>query len=153
MNVWELLPDLRLDLGDADETLLADDSLRRCILKAIPVINKDINTTYAVASDIISPVPANDHRELLLLRSQAFACSLMRSITANNFSFSSGDKKIDKTKQTEFWKEQEEALLVRYRERVRTINPDNTALDDGLLATGSLTPLIYEIETEEPCPC
>ena len=43
MNIWELLADLRLDLGDADETLLGDDYLRRCILKAVPAINKDIN--------------------------------------------------------------------------------------------------------------
>ncbi len=149
MNIWEMLPDLRLDMGDADETLLGDDYLRRCILKAVPVINKDIVTSYAVASDIISPVPANDHRELLLLRSQAFACSLMRSITANNFSFTSGDKKIDKTKQPQFWKEQEEALLARYKEQVRAINPDNQAADDSILTPGSLTPLLYELESEE----
>jgi len=149
VNVWELLADLRLDLGDTDEELLGDDYLRRCILKAVPVINSDISTDYAVSNDVISPALANNHRELLLLRSQAFACSLMRSITANNFSFSSGDKKVDKTKQPEFWKEQEEALLARYKEQVRAINPDNQALDDSLLTTGSLTPLIYEIESEE----
>ena len=149
MNVWELLADLRLDLGDVDETLLGDDYLRRCILKAVPAINKDIVTSYAVASDIISPALENDHRELLLLRSQAFVCSLMRSITANNFSFTSGDKKIDKTKQPQFWKEQEEALLNRYKEQVRAINPDNQTGDDSILTPGSLTPLLYELESEE----
>jgi len=147
VNIWGLLADLRLDMGDADEALLGDDYLRRCILRSITAINGDIDTDYAVDNDTLSPTPTDEHRELLLLRSQAYACSLMRSITANNFSFSSGDKKVDKTKQPEFWKEQEEALLTRYKERVRAINPDNTALDDSLLNTGGLTPLIYEIGT------
>ena len=153
MTIEELLADLRLDLGDTGGELLADDYLKRCIFKAIPIINSDIKTDYIVSGEAVSPAPEDVHRELLLLRAQAFACSLMRSITAGNFSFSSGDKKVDKTRQPEFWKEQEEALLARYKERVRAINPDNTALDDSLLATGSLTPLIYEIETEEPCHC
>jgi hypothetical protein len=153
VTIEELLTDLRLDLGDSGGELLNDDYLKRCILKAIPIINSDINTDYIVSGDALFPAPEDVHRELVLLRSQAFACSLMRSITANNFSFSSGNKKVDKTKQPEFWKEQEETLLVRYKARVRTINPDNTTLDDSILATGSLTPLIYEIESEEPCPC
>ena len=74
----------------------------------------------------------------------------MRSITANNYSFTSADKKVDKTKQPEFWKEQEEALLTRYKEWVKEIKPENSALfDEDILAVGNITPEIYEIATVE----
>ena len=74
----------------------------------------------------------------------------MRTKTAENFVFSSADKKVDKTKQPEFWKEQEQSLLVRYREWVKEIKPENSALfDEDILAVGNITPGIYEIATEE----
>jgi hypothetical protein len=71
----------------------------------------------------------------------------MRTKTATNFSFSSGDKKVDKTKQPEFWKGQEEALMTRYKKKVLAINPDSD-MNDNFIKVGSLKPLMYEIGSD-----
>ncbi len=157
MTLQELRDDLKLDIGDAAGILFKEgelnygnDYLDRCIRKSIPYINRDLGTGYAFVDDSLSPDPPGEHKEALLLRSHAFLCSLMRSITANNYSFTSADKKVDKTKQPEFWKEQEEALLARYKEWVKSIKPENMdLLDENILHPGNLTPQIYEIESEE----
>ncbi len=147
MNLTDLVIDLKLDLGN--EGLLGDEYLTRCIKKAFPDINRDIETAFLIENDVLSPDPSDEHKEFLLLRAHIHVCSLMRTKTAENFVFSSADKKVDKTKQPEFWKGQEEALLERYKKKVKAINPGNSSFDDDVLAVGGVTPLIYEIETEE----
>jgi len=157
MTIQELRDQLKLDIGDAANNLFKEgelnygnDYLERCIQKSIPHINRDLETDYVFDDSNISPKPSDEHKEILLLRAHAFVCSLMRSITANNFSFTSGDKKVDKTKQPEFWKEQEKALLARYKEWIKGINPENSDLfDENVLVVGNVTPKIYETGSEE----
>ncbi len=157
MTLQELRDDLKLDIGDAAGILFKEgelnygnDYLDRCIRKSIPYINRDLGTGYAFVDDNLSPDLTDDHKEALLLRSHAFVCSLMRSITANNYSFTTVDGKVDKTKQPEFWKAQEKALLARYKEWVKSIKPENSTLfDEDILAVGNITPGIYEIATVE----
>ena len=157
MTIQELREQLKLDIGDAANTLFKEgelnygnDYLERCIRKSLPYINRDLETDYVFNGSNLSPEPSDEHKEILLLKAHAFVCSLMRSITANNFSFTSGDKKVDKTKQPEFWKEQEKALLARYKEWIKRINPENSDLfDENILVVSNVTPKIYETGSEE----
>ena len=78
----------------------------------------------------------------------------MRSATANAFSFSSGDKRVDKSKQPEHWAKLEVDLLDEYRKRLAALQPGTEVNEDGYIITpGGLTPVIYEqgICLEEDC--
>ena len=93
----------------------------------------------------IIPEPLGDTAELLLLLGQIHACQLMRVRTANNFAFSSGDKRVDKTGQTKSWAELEADLTQRYAQRVRDIHPgEETGVDGYLLRPVRTMPLPYE---------
>ena len=93
MTIQELITELRLDYGDPGGDLLSDDNVSRAIRRAITFINKDLKTSYSVGDDnVITPDLTERNKELLLLRAHAFVCSMMRSICAQNFSFTSGDK-------------------------------------------------------------
>jgi len=76
---------------------------------------------------------------------QIHACQVMRSATANAFSFSSGDKRVDKTGQPGYWAKLEADLLADYRQRLTELRPA-TQLDQEayILTPSGLTPVIYE---------
>ena len=69
----------------------------------------------------------------------------MRSATANAFSFSSGDKQVDKTGQPGHWAKLEADLLADYRQRIAELLP-NAQIDPEsyILTPSGLTPVIYE---------
>ena len=123
MTISEAIALLRTDLGDQAGELLADNDLLRALTRAVLAVNRDIGRTYAIENDSIVPDPGNES-ELILLRAHAFCCSMLRSAASANFSFSSADKRVDKTMQAEAWAELEKDLLARYREAVCRINPD-----------------------------
>jgi len=57
--------------------------------------------------------------------------------TARNFSFSSGDKKVDKTKQPSYWAELGRGYLTQYQQAVSDRNPEYGG------GVPVVTPLIY----------
>jgi len=77
-----------------------------------------------------------------VLRAHAFCCSMLRSAASANFSFGSGDKRVDKTMQAQAWADLEKDQLDRYREAVSRINP---SLAEGLLDVGNIRPRIFEV--------
>ena len=114
----------------------------RALTRAILAVNRDIGRMYQIAGDDIAPDLNGDDADLVVLRAHAFCCSMLRSAASANFSFGSGDKKVDKTMQAQAWGDLEKDLLARYREAVSRINP---SLADGLLAVDNVKPMIFKI--------
>ena len=147
MLASDLVTLLRLDIGDTAGEMLGDEYLTRCVTRAVYAVNKDFGTTFAVNGGDVTPDPSGEQQEFLLLKAHINVCSLMRSITANNFSFSSGDKTVDKTKQPSFWANLQGDLEKDYKERAKAANPDSSVVDDpdnGIMVTPSLSPAIFE---------
>ena len=143
MTVNEAIALLSTDLGDPAGELLSDNDLLRALTRAVLAVNRDIGRTYAIDGDTIIPDPdSGDETDLILLRAHAFCCSTLRSAASANFSFSSADKRVDKTMQAEAWGDLEKDLLARYREAVSRINPE---MNDGLLPVCDMRPQIFEV--------
>ena len=146
MTISEAIALLRVDLGDPDGELLADNDLLRALTRAVATVNRDLGRRYAIESDAIVPDPdTGDQTDLILLRAHAFCCSMLRSAASANFSFSSADKKVDKSMQAKAWGDLEKDLLARYREAVSRINPE---MNDGLLPVENLRPQIFEVGSD-----
>jgi hypothetical protein len=154
MLTSDLVTLLRLDIGDTAGEMLGDEYLTRCVTRAVYVLNKDAGTSFAVNSGEVTPDPSGEEQELLLLRAHINVCSLMRSITANAFSFQSGDKHVDKTKQPSFWADLQGDLEKDYKDRVKKAGTDGNGdvvddPDNGIMTTPSLKPVIYDRGIEE----
>ena len=127
MALSELTQALRLEYHDRDENspLLEDEQLERALRRAIVSINKDLKRSYAVDNQSnISPDLEDDDKEVLLLQALTVVCRMMQAKTARNFSFSSGDKKVDKTKQPAYWAELGRSYQAQYSQMVSERNPE-----------------------------
>jgi len=147
MQTSDLVALLRLDIGDTAGEMLGDEYLARCVTRAVYALNKDAGTSFAVNGGEVTPDPSGEEQELLLLRAHINVCSLMRSITANAFSFQSGDKHVDKTKQPSFWADLQGDLEKDYKDRVKKTAQDGGVVDDedsGIMAAPAVRPAIYE---------
>jgi hypothetical protein len=73
-------------------------------------------------------------------------CSYLRAQSASRVSFSSGDKKMDRSKEAGTWAALEKDLAAEYKARVARLNP---AADETLL-TFDVAPRKYEraVDTE-----
>ncbi len=127
MTLSDLTQALRLEYYDRDENspLLEDEQLERALRRAIVSINKDLKRSYAVDNQgNISPDLEDDDKEVLLLSALTVVCRMMQAKTARNFSFSSGDKKVDKTKQPAYWAELGRSYQAQYSQTVSERNPE-----------------------------
>jgi hypothetical protein len=119
--------------------------LQRCIHKGVYRLARDLEISLSVVNGEVVPEPEGDTRELLLVLGQIHACQVMRATTANAFSFSSGDKRVDKTKQPEHWAKLEEDLKAVYKQRLGEIKPGASASpEDYIISPSDLKPVIYE---------
>ncbi|NLN75008.1 MAG: hypothetical protein GX139_01685 [Armatimonadetes bacterium] len=144
MSLSDLVGLLRTDLADPSAERFKDETLTRCILKSVFPVGRDLDTHMSISGGEIIPEPDGETLEMLLLQARIEACRFMRAATANAFSFSSGDKRVDKTSQPEHWEKLEADLTTSYHERLREIKPD-AALDDGYIITPKpLRPVIFE---------
>lgn len=145
MAIADLVLTLRIDLADPGSALFADDVLQRCIHKGVYRLARDLEISLSVASDEVVPEPEGETRELLLLLGQIHACQVMRATTANTFSFASGDKRVDKTKQPEHWAKLEEDLKALYKQRLSEIKPGAAGSpEDYIISPSDMKPVIYE---------
>ena len=124
MALADLIVSLRIDLADPDSELFTDDELTRCIHKGVVILARDLGRLLSIENDEVVPELDGETRELLLLLGGIHACQIMRMKTANNFSFSSGDKRVDQTKQPEHWANLEIDLETLYTERLMGILSD-----------------------------
>lgn len=152
MLVSDLIADLRLDLSDPGASLFEESTLERCVCKAVFRVGTDVNQPMTVSSGEITPDPVGEVRELIVIMAQVHACQVMRSATANAFSFSSGDKRVDKTSQPGHWAELETDLMTAYRERLGELRPETQINEDSYIITPSnLSPLIYRQGKRRRC--
>jgi len=142
--VADLIATLRLDLADPSAALFTDEVLRRCVLKGVGRVASDLKIALRIVGAEIEPEPSAEALELLAILGQIHACQYMRAATANAFSFSSADKRVDKTRQPEQWAALEESLRATYRARLKELLPGVASDDDYLITPGALKPVIYE---------
>jgi len=127
MALSDLKTELRLEYHDRDEnsSLLEDEQLERALRRAVVSVNKDLKINYAVdGQGNITPDLKDDDKEVLLLSALTVVCRMMQAKTARNFSFSSGDKKVDKTKQPTYWAELGRGFQSQYTQMVSERNPE-----------------------------
>jgi len=139
MLLSELIRALRLEYHDAGAPpSLDDDQLKRAVVQALAALKKDVKQTYQITGeDAITPSLEPEDRELIHLYALAVVCRMMQAQTARGFSFSSGDKKIDKTKQPSYWAELGRSYLDQYRQTVQERNPEFG------LGVPAVTPMLY----------
>jgi hypothetical protein len=148
----DLLALLRTDLGDEDAALFDETTLTRCLHRAALVLGRDLDIAFAIQAGEIVPAPEGVERELLLLLARIHACEVMRSRTSNAFAFSSGDKRVDKSKQPEHWAKLEADLRALYRSRLKEVKPDAALVeDDYFVKPGHIAPVVYE-QGVNACP-
>ena len=144
MLLTDLIADLRLDLSDSGVALFEDPTLERCVRKAVFRVGKDLQINYSILNGDISPDLDDAARDLIVILAQVHACQVMRAATSNAFSFSSGDKRVDKTGQPGHWAKLEADLLADYREQLGDLRPETQIDEESYIITPSnLSPLIY----------
>lgn len=146
----DLIATLRMDLADSEALLFSDATLERCLHRAIFPLSRDLDISLSLVDGEISPEPSGEVRELLLRLAQIHACQTMRIATANAFSFTSGDKKVDKTQQPGHWAKLEGDLRSAYQQRLQNIRPKNDATSSGCdyITPPDLAPVIFEQGSE-----
>jgi hypothetical protein len=138
MGLSDLRSKLRLEYDDGGSPpLLSDEQLNRAISRAVFAVNLNLERSYTITQEEIQPDLDADDEEALLTQAMITVCAMLQSKTARNFSFSSGDKKIDKTKQPEYWAKLGQSYEARYKEMVSERNPAYGS------ETELLTPVIY----------
>jgi len=139
MSLSELLTALRTDLSDVEGTLFSETALTRCLQRAMILVGHDTGQAMTLTDGEIVPVPDELTTELLLLLAASYACSAMRSQTANAVNISSGDKRIERSNQAKHWGELADDWLARYRQRIAEVTGG-----DDFLTPPRLLPVIYE---------
>jgi len=127
MALSDLKTVLRLEYHDRDENspLLEDEQLERALRRGVVSINKDLKLTHSIdGQGNISPDLEDEDKEILLVSALTVVCRMMQAKTARNFSFSSGDKKVDKTKQPAYWAELGRNYQSQYNQVVSERNPE-----------------------------
>ena len=138
MALSEVRNKLRLEYDDSSSpSLLTDEQLNRAITRALTAINLNLERAYAIVGEDFQPNLDADDEEVLLTQAMITVCAMLQSKTARNFSFSSGDKKIDKTKQPEYWAKLGQSYEAKYKEMVSERNPSYG------METELLIPVIY----------
>ncbi len=143
MAASDLVAILRTDLADPSAERFSDEVLTRCILKSAFPVGRDTGTQMTVSGGEIVPEPQGEMLDMLLLWARIEACRYMRAATASAFSFSSGDKRVDKTSQPEHWAKLETDLTATYRQRLLEIRPE-ASQGDYILTPRELRPIAYE---------
>ena len=137
----ELVADILRDFTDEDGNPLAPmEYLEHCATRALPVLAADLNIAYRLDGDEVVPGMSGDHRELWAVRSKILVCGYLRAQAASRVSFSSGDKKMDRSKEAANWAALEKDLRTDYISGVKRINP---MADEDLIALDAY-PVVYE---------
>jgi len=136
----ELVADIVADFTDEEgEPLVALEYAERAAERALPLVSVDLDVLYQLDDGEVFPVMPGDHRELWLLKAKILVCRFLRAQSASRVSFSSGDKKMDRSKEAANWAALEKDLAGEYASRVKKINP---AADDSVLSPNT-RPLVY----------
>lgn len=149
MTVTSLISELKLQIDDTgSESLLSSDQYTSTIHRSLKKVNSFLGTGYVIEGDEITPDLLSDSFELLAVQSLVFIAEIMRAKTAKNFSFKSGDKAVDKTKQPSFWADLHKDYLEKLHGLIKRLAPH---LDDesSLLSPDKFPiPEVYEVSSD-----
>ena len=141
----KLVQDILADFTDEEgDPLAAQEYVQRAAERALPLVAADLDVSYQLAEGEVTPVMPGDHRELWLLKTKILVCRFLRAQSASRVSFSSGDKRMDRSKEASNWAALEKDLAAEYASRVKKINP---AADDSVLNLDT-RPVIYSRGSE-----
>ena len=136
----ELVQDILADFTDEEgDALVPEEYMKRAAERALPLLSVDLDVDYELSEGEVSPAMPGDHQELWLLKAKILVCRFLRAQSASRVSFSSGDKKMDRSKEAANWAALEKDLAGEYAERVKKINP---TADDSVLSPNT-RPLVY----------
>ena len=128
----ELVQDILADFTDEEgEPLAAQEYVHRAAERALPLLASDLDVPYQLADDAVTPAMPGNHRELWLLRTKILVWRFLRAQAASRVSFSSGDKRMDRSREASNWAALEKDLGKEYADRVSRINP---AADESVLS-------------------
>jgi len=134
--------------GEDGQPLVLDAYVRRQAERALPVVAGDVLVAYALSGGEVTPAMTAGHRELWALQTKVLVCRHLRAQAASRVSFSSGDKRMDRSREASNWADLEKAFADEYAERVRRENP---ATDDSVMRI-DVYPVVYEAGCEvDPC--
>ena len=144
-----LVADILSDFtGDDGQPQVIDAYVRRQAERALPVVAADVLVSYSLDREMVVPAMAAGHRELWALQTKVLVCRHLRSQAASRVSFSSGDKRMDRSREASNWADLEKAFADEYVERVRRENP---ATDDSVMRI-DVHPVVFEAGGEvDPC--
>jgi hypothetical protein len=145
MLIADFIASLKLSIDDTgDSALLSSDQYESIVTRSLGKVNGYLNAHYQITNESISPEFESGASELIFLQSMVFIAEVMRAKVAKNYSFKSGDKSIDKTKQASVWADLHRDYLARLRESLKMMVPH---LDDSMfLSVKSYpSPEIYEV--------
>ena len=145
MMLDELVQDILADFTDEEgDPLAAEEYVQRAAERALPLVAVDLDVSYQLFEGEVTPAMPGDHRELWLLKTKILVCRFLRAQSASRVSFSSGDKRMDRSKEASNWAALEKDLAAEYASRVKEINP---AADDSVLSLDT-RPVIYSRGSE-----
>jgi len=144
MLLSEVIRGLRLEYHDTGTPpSLDDDQLKHAVAQALMAVKRDVKQTYMLSDEgLVTPEPEPEDRELIHSYALAVVCRMMQAQTARGFSFSSGDKRIDKTRQPSYWAELGKDYLDQYRQAVADRNPEYG------IGVPAVTPMIYGADAQ-----
>ena len=134
--------------GDDGQPFVIDAYVRRQAERALPIVSGDVRIAYLLSGDEILPDMPAGHRELWALQTKILVCRHLRAQAASRVSFSSGDKRMDRSREASNWADLEKAFADEYAQRVRRVNP----AADGSVLRIDVYPVVYEAGGEvDPC--
>jgi len=147
--VETLISDLKLQVDDTDDvSLLSQEQYQLVVSRSLLKVNGILGLSFAISDGEITPALLSDSQELITVQSLVFIAETMRAKVAKNFSFKSGDKSVDKTKQPSFWADLHKDYLIRLKVLTGRLAPH---LDDesGFLVAGKFPiPEVYEVSSD-----
>lgn len=149
MLVETLISDLKLQIDDTDDvSLLSQEQYESIVSRSLAKVNGILGASFTISDGEITPGMLSDSQELITVQSLVFITETMRAKVAKNFSFKSGDKSVDKTKQPSFWADLHKDYLGRLKVLTNRLAPH---LDDesGLLVSSRFPiPEVYEVSSD-----
>ena len=137
----ELIADIQADFtGEDDASLVSEEYAHRAAERALPLVGSDLGVGYQLLGEGVTPGMVGAHREIWLVRAKILVCTHLRARAAERFSFASGDKKVDRGKESANWAALEKDLREEYGKAVARLNP---GMDEGVLVL-DVKPLSYD---------
>lgn len=137
----ELVQDILSDFTDEEgEPLVSDAYIRRQAERALPVLSADLGAEYELNEDDVVPQMPLDVREVWIIRTKILLCRHLRAQASSRVSFSSGDKKMDRSREAANWAALQKDLTEEYAAGIKRLNP----LADETLIQLEAHPLIFK---------